>query len=507
MANTLGLRTVNAFCRAAHIDPNAAATGTNWGGVLGPGGAGGGGGGGEPTFEVQCFTPGENKTNVMVQWAGFSEATEEPACYLLQQLGCPPFKAFCRAASIAGGHYDVGLRAQRAVDCNACTVLKVWYLDHIWPDRKKLAWCFRRGTPHGGNDTTGAAENAFRQLKGKGNESTVNDKAPLATLATRQQHVEQRGRANSAGAQMLEFSQQLRWVDGVPSELLGTWTNAGLKRVAREAQQAGIGGAAKYAVWEVQPRDSRATKAWVLRRGGSRADGSEHRTRVVHAIGGALVCTCWTWEVWSIECRHCLAIHGAVTLHSAAAYWRRGTVEGINDAAIAAAARGQRGPSARQVMPHHVKPATAAERAPDWAVTITDTHAEFMAHPGGGSHSYEGGAGEVDCGRAANGPDNECGGNTRPIEGNWQAGQRIIQSAGAVAAFAASAATNPEVAQMLADGIAQSAGALMQIAFDAQRGGVENHAYGGRAGQATATTMRWPKPGAGSKARGKGHAG
>lgn len=237
-----------------------------------------------------------------------------------------------------------------------------------------------------GNDTTGAAECNFGVLKSRKTSSAINDKSSLRTLADRLQEQERLRIVNICEGRDREFSMLPVMAAGVPSDLLGSWTREGLALVSREAERAGLGGTAKYRVWSVCPQvDSKAKAAWVVQRQGLREDGGTHRIRVIHAIEGRMHCTCWTWEVWSIECRHCLSIHGSVAATSASPYWRQGTANGVNDAIIKQdLGKRKLGPKARSPNLHSIS--VDLEPAPRWAVRFCSRHVELVnsedAEPG-----------------------------------------------------------------------------------------------------------------------------
>ena len=365
LAEDLGDSVFAAFCHAAGIDPHGIGTNgidTAASGAAAPD---------EPppeTHAVQgfvrvCERKG-HKSGVVVEvkWLGFKGTTTEPAGELVADLGLATFTAFCNAASIELGTIDTGLKHMRDARGDAATIVLTWYSDAIWPKRQWLAWCFRRGTMHLGQDTSNIAESNFHVVKAPGH---LNDKAPIRQLSAVTAFQERRRFANLKAEREREFGMEPPPVEGVPRALLGCWTRVCLGLLTKEAKFAGLGGAAMYHIWAVPPGGAptwgqRVRAAWALQKASRRGDGTPHRVRIVLDIDGVLVCTCWVWEVWSVECRHCLAIHGSVAETSAAPFWRRGTVLGVNDSVVLPLGQLARGPPARRPGLHAVKGGGAA---------------------------------------------------------------------------------------------------------------------------------------------------
>ena len=371
----LGPAVFDAFCRAANleVDPSGA--------LSSPGPAVRAIG--DPECEDTAHTvqrfDGVLDGKVIVKWAGSRQTTVELPEGLMGDVGAAQFRAFCNAANITEASLKFDFAARRDARVTLSSIMKAWYLGEIWPKRLKLAWCYRRGIMHMGNDTTGAAECNFNQLKSRKSASAVTDKSSLRTLGERLHEQERLRLVNIREGRATEFSMVPAAAAGVPSEFLASWTRAGLALVSREASRAGLGGVAKYLVLPVPPQaGSNATAAWAVRHTGEREGGGAHRTRVVHFVDGRGRCTCWTWEVWSIECRHCLSIHGSVAITSASPFWRQGTAMGVNDGIInTGAVPRDLGPKARTPNVHSGD-AGSEPPPPRLAVRFCDRHVELV---------------------------------------------------------------------------------------------------------------------------------
>ena len=285
---------------------------------------------------------------------------------------------------------------------------------------------------------------------------------------------------------------------GVPEKLLATWTRTGIALVSRMAERAGLGGDAKYFVWEVAPQaGSNADAAWVVQQktGTGQKPG---RVRVVHRIAGHMVCTCWWWEQQLVECSHCFAIHGEVTDASASWCWRQGTVQGVNDEHIHRFG-GKRplGVIARQPRPHRAAGQPALP--PPWAVRFGERHAELTADsvigpPEGVLTAL---AGVPDSGACPGGGSVSV---SPPILTNYAIGQKIEAIMVSIKELASSESTAPADAAAMLLVVVEAKAAALDIA----RAGGGSALHGNRLGASTAEAMRRPKPGSGSNKRGKG---
>ena len=321
----------------------------------------------------------------------------------------------------------------------------------------------------------------------RGGANGVNDKTPLKALGERLQHQETRRLANIGAARATECSIVPPDTVGVPGHLLGAWTRKGLKLLGAQAQLAGLGGVAKYWAWQVQPQaGSGATAAWVVQRAGAAADGRAHRVRVVHRIDGRMICTCWVWEVWGVECRHCLALHGCVDESSAHAFWRQGTSLGANDDLLLGESHRPHGPLARQCRLHCAGGAT--EEAPSWAVRFYERHAEVVESNTGAAAAPAQIGPAVPPTRAAQTPD-----------GNYAIGQKMGAIFGRLQAMAASSSTKPADAARLL-GMAEQ----MERDAIARLSASPSITQGLHRGAAVVTSVREARPGPGSSKRKKG---
>ena len=484
----LGKDAFGAFCRAAGITTGGHSIGGH------AGSAGDEASGGIDTvWEVERFLEhagAKQHEKIRVKWLGFEEPTEEPAAVLAEDLGAAQFQAFCNAAGIAVEELR-GLASGRParVATPVGAILLEWYVDEIWPKRMKLAWCHRRGCFHLGADTTGAAENNFllKHRCGK-----LNDKAPIRNIAEATSFQEKRRLANLEAERDVEFATQPPEVPGVPGRLPREWTRACLRLLARGAAAAGLSADAAYHIWPVAPQsNSGATAAWVVRRAGPRAGGGCHRIRVVHVLSGKMICTCWTWEVRAVECRHCLAIHGSVANSSAAAHWRRGTDIGCNDEIILKSKGRARGPAARPPVFHTAQ--GQAPEAPAWQVKIYAGHAELSgAAPGPPSIAP----------RPPRSAPAAAGAATAAAAGNHHIAEKAAMDATALVSLARAASTKPEHAVLISAGLAALRKEAEQLAAESAR----PHAPAAHplSGVPIFSDMRQSRPGQGSFARGQG---
>ena len=118
--------------------------------------------GSDVSYTVQRFNGVDSRRRVIVKWVGSQQTTAEPASNLLHDLGPAEFAAYCNAAAITEKDLDCDFKAMRDASVTSSSILRAWYLDIIWPKRRKLAYCYRRGIMHMNNDTTGCAEVNFQ---------------------------------------------------------------------------------------------------------------------------------------------------------------------------------------------------------------------------------------------------------------------------------------------------------------------------------------------------------
>ena len=476
----LGEGAFTAFCRAAAIDTASIAI------PAGPDAL-------SPSLDlhtVEAFVGVAANKKIKVKWLGFPDPTEEPASELIEDIGLTEFTAFCNAADIALDSVDRTLKLMRDGSASATSILLRWYTDTIWPKRRKFAWGLRRGIRHLGTDTTGAAENNFLVLKSP---KVLNDKAPARELSRVTAFQERRRFANLDAARATEFGMMPPPVAGVPDALLGRWARAGLRLIGNEARLAGLGGTATYHIWPVQPQSgSGAQSAWVLQHAMPRPDGTPHRVRVIHETNGVLRCTCWVWEVWSVECRHCLAIHGCVSETSAALFWRRGTVQGINDDRVLPTHQRPLGPAARTPA-LHASP-QQPNTTPAWRVAFHPFHTEFVEE-GVGLASKIVPAQPITTAAAERG--------TRPQPSNYHLARAALDDAARISSIIGSESTRPSDALELRAAVA----ALRSQAEKMHAAGAKQHPIAKHNGNVIVSEMRASRPGQGSFARGKSSAG
>ena len=505
LSEDLGECVYAAFCRAAGIDPTArgptsatapaaAAAAEAAEGAEGPEGAEYVGG----AFIVEKFVSVAAGKQIEVKWLGYPATanTNEAASMLYEDLGANQFKAFCNAAGITVDDIDPKLFEARDSGATAATIMLEWYTDFIWVKRKKLAWCHRRGALHCGTDTTGGAENNFQVLKRPG---VVNDKAPARALSGSLYFQEKRRLINLEAARKLEFSMVPPATHGVPGELLSCWTRAILKRIGVEAALAGLAGAATYHIWPVQPQaGSQATAAWALQRAPGPGSDTQHRVRVVHAVDGLMMCTCWVWEKWGVECRHCLAIHGSVADSSAAACWRRGSAQGVNDDILLGLRGHASGPRARAPALHVAVGCPA--NPPAWGVEFHERHVEFV---GAGEEAARHAAcvwGPPTSAAAATNAPGPAGGGAASTNNNYKLGCAARLELEALQAWISSPTTAPADALKLRQQVAALYAAGKQIIS----AGATGHAPGGHNGVKVHSDMRARSMGPGNSSRALG---
>ena len=450
---------------------------------------------------VQRFIGSDANGNVVVKWVGSAQTTVESTKALLHDLGRAQFAAFCNAAGITETALNHDFTSTRDASITISSILTTWCVEQIWSKRWKLAWCYRRGSMTLGNDTTGAAEGNFQVLK-RGGVNGINDKTSMQALAERVHHQEIKRLANITAARISQFSMVPASAVGVPDRLLSTWTRLGLQLVSKEAECAGLRAndadpeaVAKHYVWEVEPQPgSHASKAWVVLRAGMTAAGEPHRIRVVHLIHGRMVCTCCTHEIYDIECRHCLSIHGSVADTSASLFWRQGTAMGVNDDLLLAAYATERpvGSVGRATRVHCA--AGRPNDPPSWAVHFGDRHAELK---GGGIAAAP--APQPLSARARGHTAVPTGGGTRGPDSNYHIGQRMGAIFARLQAMAASSGTGPTDAAALLD-MAE----LMEKAAVERLTGRATVGRGNHHDAGVETTMRHPHAGSGSSKRAKG---
>ena len=492
----LGPRVYSAHCRAAGIPLD---DGEGNAPLHGPAAAAevAGGRDAEPEQEdladavdtVQRFERVGDDGMVVVRWVGSRVTTAEPAESLLHDLGKAQFSAFCNAAGITEKSLKYDFESKQDATVTLSSVLKTFYLDEIWPKRFGLAACYRRGCMHMDNYTSGAAENNFKVLK-HGGDTQVNDKTSLRNLGERLRQQEARRTTNIATGRATEFSAVVdaSRAPSVPANLRATWTRKALNLVSAEARLAGIGAVAKYCVWAVPPQaGSGASAAWVVQRAAPRTDGAAHRVRVVHQMADRMVCTCRTWETYSIECRHVDCIHGSVADTSASPFWRQGSALGFNDDVLLDAGPRPLGPTARTVNVHSAE--GQPRDPPEWAVLFKSRHVELVSSvAGAGAVGTESppAADRTSLPRAA-------------PEGNHAIGKKCAALLNSVVATASSAATEPAVAASILE-----MAAALHAKVNALASETSTKSEVDRLGTTVSTEMRPSRSGPGSFQRGKG---
>ena len=450
----------------------------------------------DDAFIVEKFEKVSDDGAVVVKWLGYQQTTVETPKRLMEDLGVAQFTALCNAAGITPQSLNHEFESTRDANVTLNSILKVWYLDEVWPKRHRLAWCYRRGLVSLGVNTTGAAESNFRVIK-HGASITINNKTSLRTLAERLDHQEVVRMTNITAMRDAQFSAVVHpeLAPGIPAHLLGAWTKRGLALVSQMAQRAGLGGVAKYFVWEVAPQaGSDADAAWVVQQK-SGTGKKLGRIRVVHRVARRMVCTCCWWEQHLTECCHCLAIHGEVTEGSTSWYWRQGTAKGVNDKHILRWG-GERplGVIAREPNPHRA--ARQPALPPPWRVRFGDRHAEVA---GDGTIA----APSAVVTALADDPDPSAypgGVSVSPTITNYAVGQKIEAIMASIKELASSESTDPADAAAMLVAVEQAKAVVLHIA----RAGRGSALHGNRLGAATAEATRRPKPGPGSNKRGKG---
>lgn len=491
----LGAEVFNQFCRAAGINPKVALQGKP---------------SQRETAEQECKGPrahvdeldanvddldgvaqkfGEDLVGNMIEarWVGHDTPTTEPAGNMLADLGFNMFKALRNAAGLSLTSMNIDLPSERLIDVTASTILLVWYEREIWPKRRKLAWCYRRGAMHMGLGTTGGAENTFRVTKLG---DSVTTKTSLQNLGQALQFQERRRFANINAPRSTEFSIQLPGVVGAPQRHLKSWPREGLNRASREASLAGLGSAPSYWIWEAPAKHANADACWVVPKRGARSSGDPHRARVVHCINGVMICTCWVWEMERVECRHCLAINGSVSEASAGIFWRRATVQGANDIHVLRSQQCQRGPPIRRPVSLHAAEGRPSS-PPNWNVKFHDSHAEFVGSDQAPIAALSMARGTQKGSNAA---------KRAAPEDNYDIAKGMKKDMDEIMSIASRQSSTEEMAMKIAEGIKGVLGDARKLRNAVVGGGRRASHHG----VVVATEMRSAKPGPGASKRRKG---